>query len=119
MTTDRYSGQRMTTQTTPHIDLPAYADIKNETVTLRRTADGYETPDGRYKFIRNTYAGYRNGCWRECWDVRVADPKQPLGYTYLCRSEDRLKDCKYDVFYDLVSDLPDEQQDAIDNLVAA
>ena len=99
-----------------HIDLPAYADIKNETVTLRRTADGYETPDGRYQFVRRR-CGFPRVTTR--WDVRVACTESILGYNLLCRSEDRIKDCKHDVFWDLVSDLPDEQQDAIDSIIAA
>jgi hypothetical protein len=110
----------MKTHTTPQVALPAYVDIANESVALRRTADGYETPDGRYQFIRTTYASSgRNGCWKDAWHVRRIDAFSALGYIKLCTFEDRLKDCRQEVFYDLVSDLPDEQQDIVDQLVAA
>ena len=110
----------MKTHTTPQVALPAYVNIANESVALQRTADGYQTPDGRYQFIRATYASSgRNGCWKDSWHVRRINPASDLGYIKLCTFEDRLKDCRQEVFYDLVGDLPAEQQDAIDNLVAA
>lgn len=110
----------MKTQTTQHVALPAYADIANETVALRRAADGYETPDGRYQFIRTTYASSgRNGCWKDAWHVRRIDATSALGYVKICTFEDRLKDCRFEVFYDLVGALPDEQQDIVDQLIAA
>ncbi len=110
----------MKPHTTQQVALPAYADIANESVALRRTADGYQTPDGRYQFIRTSYASSgRNGCWKDAWHVRRIDPASALGYIKLCTFEDRLKDCRFEVFYDLVGDLPDEQQDIVDQLVAA
>ena len=111
----------MTTHITPQqVGLPAYVDIANETVALRRTADGYETPDGRYKFIRTTYASSgRNGCWKDAWHVRRIDPASDIGYIKICTFEDRLKDCRLAVFDDLVCDLSDEQQDAVNAIVCA
>ena len=108
----------MTTRTTQQVALPAYADIANETVALRRIADGYETPDGRYQFIRTTYASSgRNGCWKDAWHVHRRHGE--LGFVKICTFEDRLKDCRQEVFYDLVGDLPADQQDTVDQLVAA
>jgi len=111
----------MTTHTTPQqVGLPAYVDIANETVALRRTADGYETPDGRYQFIRTTYASSgRNGCWKDAWHVRRTDPVSDIGYIKVCTFEDRLKDCRLAVFDDLVCDLSDEQQDIVNEIVCA
>jgi hypothetical protein len=110
----------MTAHTTPQqVGLPAYVDIANESVALRRTADGYETPDGRYQFIRTTYASSgRNGCWKDAWHVRRIDASSPLGYIKVCTFEDRLGDCRLAVFDDLVCDLSDEQQDVVSQLTA-
>jgi hypothetical protein len=110
----------MTTHTTPQVALPTYVDIASESVALRRTANGYETPDGRYQFIRTTYASSgRNGCWKDAWHVRRIEPTSTLGYSKICTFEDRLKDCRQEVFYDLVGELPAEQQDIVDQLSAA
>jgi hypothetical protein len=101
-----------------HVGLPTYVDIANESVVLRRTADGYETPDGRYQFIRTTYASSgRNGCWKDAWHVHRRHNE--LGFVKICTFEDRLKDCRQEVFYDLVGDLPEWQQNIVDQLVAA
>jgi hypothetical protein len=111
----------MTTHTTPQqVGLPAYVDIANETVALCRTADGYETPDGRYKFIRTSYASsWRNGYWKDAWHVHRIDPASDIGYIKVCTFEDRLKDCRLAVFDDLVCDLSDEQQDIVNEIVCA
>jgi hypothetical protein len=111
----------MTTHTTPQqVGLPAYVDIASETVALCRTADGYETPDGRYKFIRTSYASsWRNGYWKDAWHVHRIDPASDIGYIKVCTFEDRLKDCRLAVFDDLVCDLSDEQQDIVNEIVCA
>ena len=36
---------------------------------LKKTANGYESKDGRFQFIKSECTAYRNGCWKTAWRV--------------------------------------------------
>jgi hypothetical protein len=36
---------------------------------LKKTTSGYESKNGRFKFIKSECAASRNGCWKTAWRV--------------------------------------------------
>ena len=34
---------------------------------LKRTPEGYSSLDRRFRFIKESVASYRNGCWKTAW----------------------------------------------------
>jgi hypothetical protein len=57
-------------------------------VKLKKTTSGYESKNGRFKFIKSECAASRNGCWKTAW--RVLDNGKLVSDHF----EEKLNHCK-------------------------
>jgi hypothetical protein len=55
---------------------------------IKKTSEGYISECGRFRFIKDRVASYRNGCWKTAWHLL------DNGKLFGDRFEEKLSDCR-------------------------